>query len=260
VIAVTVARAGGADPGRMSPAPRRRAAGPALPDLTSLAGRLGALGYSVAALETLRGGRALLVDRGGDARAAILPAALADRPGDPFEQLVRTLRELAPSRPLVPLALGEATDPAVRRRLRSAGIDLALREPLDVRVLRFQLNRALAAGPLPARIARRAPVEREVAVRRHLLSRSIPVYTLSSRGAFLLTDRPLAPGRRLWVEVPVGRLRARARARVVMANAADAAADRALPPGMAVTFETLDGPSAALLDRLVDERLAGLAL
>jgi hypothetical protein len=86
------------------------------------------------------------------------------------------------------------------------------------------------------------------------------VYTLSARGAFLLTDRPLAPGRRLLLELPVGLVRARARARVVMANPPGSSADPALPPGMAVAFEALDAPSAAVINRLVDERLAGLAV
>jgi len=148
----------------------------------------------------------------------------------------------------------------VRRRLRDGGIELALDEPLDDHVLRFQVNRALASGPLPARIARRAPLRRELAVRGRLWRRSIPVYTLSASGAFLLTDRPLAPGRRLHVELPVGLLRPRAHARVVLANRPGASADPTLPSGMAVAFEALDGPSAAVIDRLVGERLAGLVL
>lgn len=259
MIARTLPRAGGADPGAMSP-PRRRAAEPAIPGLRPLARRLETLGYAVVGLETRRGERALLVDRGAAARAAILPSALADRTDDGLEHLAQTVRELAPDRPLVALAFGEANDNAVRGRLRDAGIELALRDPLDPHVLRFQMNRALAAGPLPERVARRAPLGHDVSVRRHLLSRSIPVYTLSSRGAFLLADRPLAPGRRLSLDLPVGRLQARARARVVMANPARARIDRALPPGMAVAFEDLDGPSAAVINRLVDERLAGLAV
>jgi hypothetical protein len=231
-----------------------------LPGLACLARRLEALGYPVAELETRQGTRVLLVDRGGSGRAAVLPSALAGHAGDLLEDMVSTLRSLAPSRPLVPLAFGAPPDNAARLRLRNAGIELALREPLDAHVLRFQVNRALAAGPLPARLARRAPVEREVEVHRRLRCRSVPVYTLSVRGAFLLTDRPLAPGRRLLLELPVGLVRARARARVVMANPPGSSADPALPPGMAVAFEALDAPSAAVINRLVDERLAGLAV
>jgi len=261
VIEITLRQAGGDDRPVMPPRRRcRTTPETALPDLGRLARRLETLGCSVAEVETRRGRRALLVDRNGPARAAILPAALAERSGRRFEQVLRTLRELAPSRPLVPLVVGAMGDTAVRERLREAGVALALPEPLDPRVLRFQVNRALAAGPMPARIARRAPVEHEVSVRRHLRNRSVPVYTLSSRGAFLLTDRPLSPGRRLWLELPVGRFRPHARARVMMANPAGARVDPAIPPGMAVAFEDLDGPSAAVIDRLVDERLAGLAV
>ena len=226
-----------------------------------LARRLEALGYPVAEVETREGRCALLVDRGGPARAAILPAELARRADGRLDGALHTLRGLAPSRQLVPLAFGTPTGVTARRRLRKAGIELALCEPVDAHVLRFQVNRALAsAGPLPSRLARRAPLEHEVAVRRRLRSRSVPVYTLSARGAFLLTDRPLAPGRRFRLEVPVGMIRPRTLARVVMANHPGASTDPALPTGMAVAFEDLDGPSAAVINRLVEERLAGLAV
>lgn len=226
-----------------------------------LSRRLEALGYPVAEVETREGRYALLVDRGGPARAAIVSAELARRVDGKLGGVLRTLRDLAPSRPLVPLVFGTPTSVAARGRMRKAGIELALGESLDTHVLRFQVNRALASGgPLPVRVARRAPLEHAVAVRRRLRSRSIPVYTISARGAFLLTDRPLAPGRRLWLEVPVGLIRPRTLARVVMASRPGASTDPTLPSGMAVVFEDLDGPSTAVINRLVEERLAGLAV
>lgn len=226
-----------------------------------LARRLEALGYPVAEVETREGRCALLVDRGGPARAAIVSAELARRVDGRLDGVLCALRSLAPSRQLVPLVFGTPTSVAARRRMRKAGIELALANPLDTHVLRFQLNRALASGgPLPPRLALRAPLEHTVEVRRRLRSRSVPVYTLSARGAFLLTDRPLAPGRRFWLEVPVGMIRPRTLARVVMANRPGASTDPTLPAGMAVAFEDLDGPSAAVINRLVEERLAGLAV
>jgi hypothetical protein len=228
-------------------------------DLRRLATRLDACGYPVAEVGGAAGACALLVDRGGAQRAAILPTALAALEGFDLAAATRALCALAPSRKLTLLAWGSAPEPSARARLRTAGVELALYEPVDVAVLRFQLNRALAPGDAPRR-ARRAPLDREVALLRWRRSRRARVYTLSSQGAFILTEEPLRPGRRLTLEVPIGMLRPRARARVVLSNPPGARARADLPPGMAVAFHPLDAPSAAVIERLVVERLAGLAV
>jgi hypothetical protein len=230
------------------------------PGLHRLAARLEALGYPVAEAEAAGGGCALLVDRGGDTRAGILPAALGAAPDDLLERTAAALRALAARRGLRLLAWGEAPDAVVRRRLREAGVALALYEPLDEPLLRFQVNRALAPHDAPPRRALRAPLDREVALCRLFRTRPARLYSLSSQGAFILTDAPLAPGRRLVIEVPAGLLSPRARARVVLANGPDRPAHPELPPGMAVAFQDLDAPGAAVIDRLVEERLAALAV
>jgi hypothetical protein len=81
---------------------------------------------------------------------------------------------------------------------------------------------------------------------------------MSASGAFILCDEPLRPGRRLQLEVPIGPLRPRTQARVVLANPPAERVHADLPPGMAVAFEGLDGASAAVIHRLVEERLAAL--
>jgi hypothetical protein len=228
-------------------------------DLGPLAQRLEALGYPVAEVEAATGTRALVVDRGGEHRAAILPAAAASLDASDLTGATRSLQALAPSRSLTLLAWGGVPEISGRRRLRTAGVALALYEPLDEAVLHFQLNRALAPPSAPRR-ARRAPVDRQIAVSWWLRTRPARVYTLSSQGAFILTDAPLRPGRRLGLEVPVGRLHPRARARVVMVNPPGERGRPDLPTGMAVAFESLDAPSAAVIERLVEERLAELAI
>ncbi len=228
--------------------------------LRRLAARIDALGYPTADLELASGSCALLVDRGGAGRGAVLHAGLATLPGGVLESTIEALRRLAPSRPLTLLAYGTTPELSARRRLRQAGIDLALYEPLELGVLHFQVNRALAPSEPARRLAPRAPLETEVAVRGWLGARPARVYSMSSRGAFLLTDEPFRPGRRLVVEVPAGRLRPRARARVVLSNPAGRPTHAELPPGMAVAFQDLDDASAAVIQRLVLERLAALAV
>ena len=60
--------------------------------------------------------------------------------------------------------------------------------------------------------------------------------------------------------MPVGRLQPRARARVVLANLPGEPEHRDLPVGMAIAFDELDAASAAVIHRLVEERLAALAV
>jgi hypothetical protein len=218
---------------------------------------LEALGYPVVRVESADGGRALLIDRGDAQRAAIVGAQIAER--DAVAEVSR-LRDLAPSRPLAVLAFGPRPDLPGCQRLRDAGVTLWLDEPMAPHVLRFQINRALGPGEAAPRSALRAPVDLSVAVSSRLQTRQKQIYTLSARGAFLLSDRPLPAGRRVALELPVGMLRPRTRARVVLSNPPGRRAHPGLPSGMAVSFLGLDAPAAAVIDRLVAERLAALAL
>jgi len=245
---------GSAPKGGLGPAPS-----PGPPGLRALARRLEGLGWSAARVEAPGGMRALIVDRGGPTRAAVVPVAGADP--ERMGPAVAALRALAPSRPLRVLGWGPEPDVPARRRLRRAGVELALFEPLADRDLRFQINRALAKGSGPPRTAQRAPVPWELAARSGLRRIAAPVYTLSAGGVFLATRRPLRPGRRLALELPLGPLLSpRARGRVVLANPAEAPVHPTLPAGMAIRFEALDGPSAAAIDRFVERRLAELSL
>lgn len=228
-------------------------------DPRALAPRLEALGWSVGRVETPGGVGALIVERGGPTRAAVVALAGADP--ERLGPAVAALRALTPSRPLRVLGWGPEPDVPTRRRLRRMGMELGLFEPLTDRDLRFQLNRALATGAGPARTARRAPVPWELAARSGLRRITASVYTVSAGGVFLATRRPLRPGRRLALEMPLGPLLSpRARGRVVLANRPEAPEHPTLPPGMAIRFEALDGPSAAAIDRFVERRLAELSL
>ena len=228
--------------------------------LQRLAPRLEELGFHMVDAETADGARALVVSRNGPARAALVPTDFVGRPEIDLLGLLAILRGLAANRPLTPVACGRAPTLEGRKRLVSAGVALALYEPIDDGGLRFQMNRALAPCGPPSRGAQRAPLDCEVMLSWRFRSRSARVYTVSSRGAFLLTDAPLPPGRRVAVHMAVGILQPRARARVVLAHPPEEAAALGLPPGLAVAFEGIDGPSAAVIDRLVGDRLISLAV
>jgi len=87
------------------------------------------------------------------------------------------------------------------------------------------------------------------------------VYTLSSRGAFLLLDRPLRPGRRVDLEVPMGgAVHPCASGRVTFVNRVNAPAHPDLPAGVALRFDRVDAIAACAIDHLVERRLSALEI
>jgi hypothetical protein len=225
--------------------------------LARLAGRLDALGYPVAEVESAAGLPALWLDRGAANRpAAVLSTRLEP---DAFDAARDVVCNLAARRPLSLLVYGPAAKAPERMRLRESDVALALFESFDPNALRFQVNRALAPLAAPARGAARAPIEMEVFLSVGLRTRPVRVYTLSSRGAFLLMDRPLRPGRRAALEVPVGGAHhPRALGRVTFVNPANAPSHPELPPGVALRFDKVDAIAACAIDHLVEKRLAAL--
>jgi len=227
--------------------------------LARLAGRLDALGYPVAEVESAAGLPALWLDRGAANRpAAVLSTRLEE---GAFDDALDVICRLAARRPLSLLVYGPELKAPRRLRLREADVALALFESFDPSALRFQVNRALAPVAAPPRAAVRAPIEMEVFLRVGMRTRPVRVYTLSSCGAFLLMDRPLRPGRRVELEVPAGGShRPRAVGRVTFVNPAHAPAYPELPPGVALRFDKVDAIAACAIDHLVEKRLAALAV
>jgi hypothetical protein len=227
--------------------------------LARLAGRLDALGYPVAEVESAAGLPALWLDRGAANRpAAVLSTRLA---AGAFDTALEVVCKLAARRPLSLLIYGPEPRAPEPMNLRETDVALALFESFDPAALRFQVNRALAPVVAPPRAAARAPIEMEVFLRVGLRTRPVRVYTLSSCGAFLLMDRPLRPGRRAELEVPAGGThRPRAVGHVTFVNSAHAPVHPDLPPGVALCFDKVDAIAACAIDHLVEKRLAALAI
>lgn len=226
--------------------------------LARLAGRLETLGYPVGDVESASGLPALWLDRGPANRPAAVVSTQLDRAA--FGAALDVVCKLAARRPLSLLAYGAPRQLPGPLRLRDRDLALALHEPLDLCALRFQVNRALAPVHAPARGAQRAPVDMEVFLRVGWTLRPVRVYTLSSRGAFLLMDQPLRRGRRVEIEVPAGGThRPRAAGRVTFANTVHAPSHPELPPGVAVRFDRIDAIAACSIDHLVARQLAAFA-
>jgi hypothetical protein len=231
---------------------------PAARSLARLAGRLETLGYPVGEVESASGLPALWLDRGAANRpAAVLSTQLGEAA---FGEALDALFKLAARRPLSLLAYGVPRQLPGSMRLREADLALALHEPLDLCALRFQVNRALAPVNAPARGADRAPLDIEVFLRVGWSTRPVRVYTLSSRGAFVLMEQPLRLGRRVEIEVPAGGTqRPRASGRVTFVKPLHALSHPELPPGIAVRFDRIDAIAACSIDHLVAKQLAAFA-
>ena len=231
----------------------------ALREMARLSGRLQAMGIPVAELESAAGLPALWLDRGVLHR----PAAVLSTELDPdsFDEALDVVCRLAAGRPLSVLPYGTALAHPERLRLREGDVALPIYEPLGASALRFQVNRAIAPISAPDRGAHRAPIELEVLLKFGMRSLTSRVYTLSSRGAFLLLDRSLRPGRRVELEVPVGGANhPRASGRVTFVNRVNAPAHPDLPAGVALRFDRVDAIAACAIDHLVERRLNTLQI
>jgi hypothetical protein len=217
----------------------------ASPSMRLLAGRLRKLGYPVLPAKTPDEAERLLRTRRG-LTAALIPVAL---PTFDLGAALRFLRKHEPTGELTFVAVGPRPGLESCSLLREAGVELALWEPMDDHLLRFQVNRALAESDivLGGRACLRAPAHWETDIRTGARVKPALVSTLSSRGAFLATGRPSLPGARIGVDIPVSSGTAKLEARVMMTNVPGHFLRSNLPLGMGVCFES---PSEQIEDAL----------
>lgn len=213
------------------------------------------MGIDTFLVESTEEARAALDDDGRRFRALAFP------PEADLTAIARLGAEVAARDPESPqlalVAIG--SKPAAKRLadLRQAGVRHAVWSQVDASALRFVVNAALT---LPnERVARsdpRAPVNLLGSFEARTRTRQAVVYTLSPRGAFLETPRPLPKGvsTRVTIRLP-GRV-VTTRALTIHANdVGDRRAPR-WPIGMSVLFGGLSPEAGSTLRRFVMERLA----
>jgi hypothetical protein len=230
--------------------------------LEPVAQRLRLLGIPAVRAKTAAEARAAL----GDPRAGI--GAVLIPPDPPALDLPRALRALCRASDGSALALlvcGPRPDAEARARLREAGAELALWEPLDDHTLRFQVNRALArgAGDRAPRRALRVPTHWPVQVRMGARTRPAHVYSVSARGAFLATAGPALRRSLVHVTLPLADETGeplRTAAEVVITNVPGNLRRRNLPLGMGVRFLALGANAERALGRYTEERARELTV
>ena len=113
------------------------------PDMELLRARIARMGYRVVPAKTPDQAHALLRVGGTRIGAVVVPAEL---PTVDLCAALDALRRLVPAHELSWLAAGRDPGRVGRERLRAAGVQLDLFDPIDPHTLRFQVNRALAGA------------------------------------------------------------------------------------------------------------------
>jgi hypothetical protein len=152
------------------------------------------------------------------------------------------------------LVVAEPGTRAAGRRLHLLGVDWVANRPVHPTALRLLLRHALYEGP-ERRHSRRVTVGLPVRYRAGWLPRRALLRELSLRGASLVADRRLAPGRRLSLEIEDKGLRLRLDAEVVRCRPVG-------PPGrleLGLAFAAAPATAGVELRRLLDRHARGPA-
>ena len=155
------------------------------------------------------------------------------------------------------VAVGKLPERRARRRLRAAGVRLALWEPFDEGALRFQVNRAISGDPLDQRSDLRVPTHLMARVVIGERTKDTVVYSMSLKGAFLETPRASMDQSQFEIEIrlPTGLIRMRAQ--VIYSNVPGNLQRPNLPLGMGVLFDGASKEDSKALRSYVRERSAG---
>ena len=212
-------------------------------DVDTLRGRLSLLNFR--GLRAEDSGEALHQFEGSSIpiRAALFPAAEGPT------RLSRTLERVRKEAPLLELvAMGDRPSERGVKELRDLGARYCLWDASDDSGLRFVINQALYDRTRgETRQELRVPTALVARITSGTGSRVAVIYNLSTTGAFLETHRPMMPGARATVALPLDGSEAELRVEVMSANVPGNLQRPNLPLGMGVRFEA---PAPELKTRL----------
>lgn len=217
--------------------------------LSDLSDRIRRHGYRAVRAKTPQDAIDVAAERGFRFEVALIEAGLAALDLRPALELVR---ERAGASDMVMIAMGSMPDAAERARLRAAGVQQALWEPVGDHALLFHLNRATSSSGAHLRAAKRVPTEWQTRVMVAGRAKPAFVYSLSRGGAFLATERPSMRGAELAVELPLPRGRVSLLGRVLYTNVPGNLKRDHLPTGMGVAFVRTPAAEAAAIEAEVE--------
>jgi CheY-like chemotaxis protein len=213
--------------------------------LSDLSDRIRRHGYRAVRAKTPHDAIDIAAERGFRFAVGLIESGLAALDLRPALDLLRN-RAGAPD--MLMIAMGEMPDTAERARLRAAGIQQALWEPVGDHALLFHLNRATSSCGAHLRAAQRVPTEWQTRVMVAGRAKQAFVYSLSTGGAFLATERPSMRGAELAVELPLPSGRVSLLGRVLYTNVPGNLKRDHLPTGMGIAFVRTPPDQAAALE------------
>ncbi|MCP5055869.1 MAG: hypothetical protein GY937_03990 [bacterium] len=228
--------------------------------MEALSLRLRQMDFHVVRAKTTDQGLEALCDERFQVGCVIIPP---DLPVVDLERSLRAFRAAEPDRiPALPIAaFGERPDADQRGRLRRAGVDYGLWNPIDDNTLRFQVNRSLSSAPMVStRRAPRVPTNWPVEVNAGGREKPAKLYSISARGAYLATPRPSMPRAIVHLTLPLPEGDIRVSAEVIATNVPGNLVKKNLPIGMAVRWSGLDDESEEEIRGFVEERDGRLRL
>ena len=219
----------------------------------ALTHRVRQMGYRAMRAKTPEEAFAIVEEHRHQVAAALIPPDLA------VADLSGALESLAGRAPqgLAYVVAGVCPSEESLVGLRAAGLRLALWEPIDDARLRFQINRALAgaSGQELSRGEMRAPLDIPAHVIQAGRRKSARVYTLSSGGVYLDTERPSMRNAAIQVELDLWPSPVCAPGVVVYTSVPGNLRRNNLPNGMGVCFHGSRGgrvgPHSARRGRVV---------
>lgn len=196
-----------------------------------------------------------------EARRLLIAAVLipTEVPSQSLKRSLKILKNMGPASGLIFVSIGKPPTDDERKKLRSAGMQLAVWEPYDDGMLRFQLNRALCGDrDHHGRKHRRAPTYLLARVFVGDRTKDAVVYSLSTGGAFLETPRASMEDAPLEIELRLPGNFIRIGGRVIFSNVPGNLQRPNLPMGMGIRFERGDRKDLDAIEAYVKSRLEEL--
>jgi len=207
--------------------------------------RIRALGFTTVRAKTPRDAVAAAEERRHRYRVALVES---DVPALDLRAALESLRRHPSADHLRILVVGPRPERGEIERLRTAGIERALWEPIAEHALRFELNRCYADPFLPSdRDELRAAASWNARIFIAGRQKAGTIYSFSPKGAFVATPRPQVRGAKVVLELPLDDGAVSVGGSVVYANVPGNLRKANLPSGMAVCFEDVRDEERARL-------------
>jgi CheY-like chemotaxis protein len=225
----------------------------------ALTHRIRKMGYRAMRAKTPEEAFQIVEEHRHQVTAALIPPdlAVADLGG-----ALESLAARAPQGRLSYVLTGACPSGDALAELRAAGLRLALWEPIDDARLRFQVNRALAGFGAQelSRAEMRAPLDIPAHVIQAGRRKPARVYTLSSGGVYLDTERPAMRNAAIQVELDLWPSPVCAAGVVVYTSVPGNLRKNNLPDGMGVRFDDVADCELGRIRRVVAEASLQLTL